>query len=120
MLPSPFSRRTFLRGSAAWAGGLAVAHTWNNVHAEGDASKPLMAYVGTYSNPEPFTPGGKLVFPANNGRGIHLFQVDRASGILTPAGIVINAPTIAMTAQGAMALAAGGPLGAHGLPTLVG
>ena len=29
-------------------------------------------------------------------------------------------PTIAMTAQGAMAMSAGGPLAAHGTPTLVG
>ena len=47
-------------------------------------------------------------------------QVGPSQIILTPAGIVINAPTIAMTAQAAMALTAGGPLAAHGLPTLVG
>jgi type VI secretion system secreted protein VgrG len=47
-------------------------------------------------------------------------QVGPRQIILTPGGIVINAPTIAMTAQGAMALTAGDPLGAHGLPTLVG
>ena len=47
-------------------------------------------------------------------------QVGPSQIILTPAGIIINAPTIAMTAQAAMALTAGGPLVAHGLPTLVG
>ncbi|MGY3648578.1 hypothetical protein ACVWW2_003869 [Bradyrhizobium sp. LM4.3] len=47
-------------------------------------------------------------------------QVGPSQIILTPAGIVINAPTIAMTAQAGMALAAGGPLAAHGTPTLVG
>lgn len=47
-------------------------------------------------------------------------QVGPSQIILTPAGIVINAPTIAMTAQAGMALAAGGPLVAHGTPTLVG
>ena len=38
-------------------------------------------------------------------------QVGPSQIILTPAGIVINAPTIAMTAQAGMALAAGGPAG---------
>jgi type VI secretion system secreted protein VgrG len=41
-------------------------------------------------------------------------QVGPSQIILTPGGIVINAPTIAMTAQGAMALTAGGlPTGAR-------
>lgn len=47
-------------------------------------------------------------------------QVGPSQIILTPAGIVISAPTISVTAQAAMALAAGGPLAAHGTPTLVG
>ncbi len=47
-------------------------------------------------------------------------QVGPSQIILTPAGIVINSPTIAMTAQGAIGITAGGPLAAHGLPTAVG
>jgi len=46
-----------------------------------------MAYVGTYSSPALPAPPGKFDLPRGNGRGIHLFQVNRATGLLTPAGI---------------------------------
>jgi 6-phosphogluconolactonase len=46
-----------------------------------------MAYVGTYSSPPVDTPPGKVDLPPGNGRGIHLFRVDRVTGALTPAGI---------------------------------
>jgi len=87
MPPSTSFRRTFLKGSAAWTGSLAFSCAQKQACADAATSKPLMAYVGTYSNPEPFKPKGKLIFPANNGKGIHLFRVDRESGALTPAGL---------------------------------
>lgn len=46
-----------------------------------------MAYVGTYSSPPAGTPPGKVDLPPGNGRGIHIFQVDRATGALSPAGV---------------------------------
>jgi len=46
-----------------------------------------MAYVGTYSSPPRDAPPGKVDLPPGNGRGIHLFQVNRTTGKLTPAGI---------------------------------
>ncbi len=51
------------------------------------ARGPLMAYVGTYSSPPVDTPPGKVDLPPGNGRGIHLFRVDRTTGALAPAGV---------------------------------
>lgn len=51
---------------------------------------PLLAYVGTYSSPPVDTPPGKVDLPPGNGRGIHLFRVDRETGALTPAGVCEN------------------------------
>lgn len=50
-------------------------------------SAPLMVYVGTYSSPPLAAPPGKVDLPPGNGRGIHLFQMDRATGALSAAGI---------------------------------
>ena len=47
----------------------------------------LFAYVGTYSSPPVDTPPGKVDLPPGNGRGIHIFRVDRSTGALTPAGV---------------------------------
>jgi 6-phosphogluconolactonase (cycloisomerase 2 family) len=47
----------------------------------------LMAYVGTYSSPLRKVPSGQVDLPPGNGKGIHLFKVDRSSGALTPAGL---------------------------------
>ena len=48
----------------------------------------LFAYVGTYSSPPVDTPPGKVDLPPGNGRGIHIFRVDRATGALTAAGVI--------------------------------
>lgn len=48
---------------------------------------PLMAYVGTYTSPLQNVRKTQVDLPPGNGRGIHLFEVDRASGALTPAGL---------------------------------
>jgi 6-phosphogluconolactonase len=46
-----------------------------------------MAYVGTFSSPLRDVLPTQVDLPPGNGRGIHLFRVDRATGALTPAGI---------------------------------
>ena len=46
-----------------------------------------MAYVGTFSSPLRDVLPTQVDLPPGNGRGIHLFQVDRATGAMTPAGI---------------------------------
>ncbi len=53
------------------------------------APRPLMAYVGTFSSPLKDTLPTQVDLPPGNGRGIHLFQVDRRSGQLTPAGVQV-------------------------------
>jgi 6-phosphogluconolactonase (cycloisomerase 2 family) len=80
------SRRSFLKSSAALAGiaGLNAgsARAW-----AGDDGGPLMAYVGTFSSPLRDTLPTQVDLPPGNGRGIHLFRVDRGTGKMTPAGI---------------------------------
>lgn len=46
-----------------------------------------MAYVGTFSSPLRDMLPTQVDLPPGNGRGIHLFQVDRATGALTPGGV---------------------------------
>lgn len=48
---------------------------------------PLIAYVGTYSSPLPIIRPGQVDLPAGNGRGIHLFEVNRGTGALSPCGV---------------------------------
>ena len=53
----------------------------------GKVAGPLIAYVGTYSSPLRDALPTQVDLPPGNGRGIHLFQVNRGTGELTPAGI---------------------------------
>jgi 6-phosphogluconolactonase len=46
-----------------------------------------MAYVGTFSSPLRDMLPTQVDLPPGNGRGIHLFQVDRDTGVMAPAGI---------------------------------
>ena len=46
-----------------------------------------MAYVGTFSSPLHDMLPTQVDLPPGNGRGIHLFQVNRTTGAMTPAGI---------------------------------
>jgi 6-phosphogluconolactonase (cycloisomerase 2 family) len=50
-------------------------------------ARPLLAYVGTFSSPLRDVLPTQMDLPPGNGRGIHIFQVNRATGALTPAGI---------------------------------
>jgi len=50
-------------------------------------TKPLMAYVGTFSSPLRDTLPTQVDLPPGNGRGIHLFEVDRATGAMKEAGV---------------------------------
>jgi 6-phosphogluconolactonase (cycloisomerase 2 family) len=46
-----------------------------------------MAYVGTFSSPLHDVLATQVDLPPGNGRGIHIFQVDRRSGALVPHGV---------------------------------
>ncbi len=48
---------------------------------------PLIAYVGTFSSPLRDVLPTQVDLPPGNGRGIHLFQVDRATGAMTACGV---------------------------------
>jgi 6-phosphogluconolactonase len=52
-----------------------------------EAAGPLLAYVGTFSSPLRDVLPTQVDLPPGNGRGIHVFRVDRATGAMTPAGI---------------------------------
>ena len=49
--------------------------------------RPLVAYVGTFSSPLRDVLPTQVDLPPGNGRGIHIFRIDRASGAMTPAGV---------------------------------
>lgn len=81
-----FSRRSFLKNSAVLAavtplfGGTLPAQS-------NEAGGATIAYVGTFSSPLKDMLPTQVDLPPGNGRGIHLFRVDRATGAMTPAGI---------------------------------
>ena len=83
------SRRSFLKTIAALA---ATALLWPaSLHAQsekGKADAPLIAYVGTFSSPLRDVLPTQVDLPPGNGRGIHLFKVDRATGAMTPIGVL--------------------------------
>jgi 6-phosphogluconolactonase (cycloisomerase 2 family) len=53
-----------------------------------DANAPLIAYVGTFSSPLKDVLPTQVDLPPGNGRGIHIFDVNRGTGALTPRGVV--------------------------------
>ena len=58
------------------------------VRAESDGdAEPLLAYVGTYSSPLRDVLPTQVDLPPGNGRGIHLFQVNRDTGAMTAADV---------------------------------
>jgi 6-phosphogluconolactonase len=52
-----------------------------------EAAGPLLAYVGTFSSPLGDVLPTQVDLPPGNGRGIHLFHINRTTGAMTPAGI---------------------------------
>lgn len=73
------SRRSFL--AAAATAPLAAAARPQ------PADAPLFAYVGTFSSPLRDVLPTQVDLPPGNGRGVHVFRVNRATGALTPAGV---------------------------------
>jgi 6-phosphogluconolactonase (cycloisomerase 2 family) len=49
-------------------------------------AKPLIAYVGTFSSPLRDVLPTQVDLPPGNGRGIHVFEVNRATGAMKPTG----------------------------------
>jgi len=85
MTPAISSRRSFLKTSAALAGAAPFADA--ALRGRPRAAGPLLAYVGTFSSPLKDVLPTQVDLPPGNGRGIHLFRVDRDSGAMTAAGV---------------------------------
>jgi 6-phosphogluconolactonase (cycloisomerase 2 family) len=68
--------------TASMIGGLAATH------ANRASGAPLLAYVGTFSSPLKDTLPTQVDLPPGNGRGIHVFVVDRETGALSPSAII--------------------------------
>src|SRR5215467_10825871 len=86
MIPFDRSRRSFIKSSVVLAGTSAVLHSVHQAQ-ENKVAGPLVANVGTYSSPLRDALPTQVDLPPGNGRGIHLFQVNRATGAMTPAGV---------------------------------
>ncbi|MCA9092606.1 MAG: lactonase family protein [Planctomycetaceae bacterium] len=79
------SRRSFLQSTT----GIVAASSLlgSSVFANEPVSNgELMAYVGTFSSPLKDVLPTQVDLPPGNGRGIHIFNVDRKTGALIPAG----------------------------------
>lgn len=87
MILPTISRRSFLKTSTVLAAGGSVFAFLKDVQAE-QAKRPLMAYVGTFSSPLSDVLPTQVDLPPGNGRGIHLFEVDRTTGALSPRGVL--------------------------------
>jgi 6-phosphogluconolactonase len=83
--PEP-SRRSLLKTIVALAGTTHLRDGSLQAQSE-EPSGPLLAYVGTFSSPLRDVLPTQVDLPPGNGRGIHLFQVNRATGAMTPAGV---------------------------------
>src|SRR5437667_1055587 len=84
--PPGSSRRSFLKTAVALAGTTPLMDELLQAQSE-KVARPLLAYVGTFSSPLRDVLPTQVDLPPGNGRGIHLFQVNRATGATTPAGI---------------------------------
>lgn len=83
------------------AQGVAPSEVVGNVVTK-NKQGPLWAYVGTFSSPLQDVLPTQVDLPPGNGKGIHIFQVDRATGALSPSGefplgtspscLVVNGP----------------------------
>jgi 6-phosphogluconolactonase (cycloisomerase 2 family) len=80
------SRRSFLGISVAIGGAASLLARLPEVPAD-EADGPLVAYVGTFSSPLHDVLPTQVDLPPGNGRGIHIFRVNRTTGALAPAGI---------------------------------
>jgi 6-phosphogluconolactonase len=86
MTASRESRRSFIKTSVALAGAVSLMDGMLQAEPDGNAG-PLLAYVGTFSSPLRDVLPTQVDLPPGNGRGIHLFQVNRDTGAMTAADV---------------------------------
>jgi len=88
MIHCPPARRVFLRTAMIALAVFARAFVpLFSTRAE-ELRAPLVAYVGTFSSPLRNVRPTQVDLPPGNGRGIHIFHVDRTSGALTASGVI--------------------------------
>jgi 6-phosphogluconolactonase (cycloisomerase 2 family) len=96
------SRRSFLQTSLAVTSAPLLA-ALAPVQAAARGDRPLLAYVGTFSSPLGDVLPTQVDLPPGNGRGIHLFRVNRTTGALSEAGIYkmgVSPSSLAINAGG--------------------
>src|SRR5437879_753636 len=86
MIPPHRSRRSFLQTSVALAGTTPLLEGFLPAQSA-TAGRPLLAYVGTFSSDLRDVLPTQVDLPPGNGRGIHLFQVNRTTGVMIPNGV---------------------------------
>ena len=86
IIPIERSRRSFLKAYVRLAARSPLLARSLRARAN-EVGAPLMAYVGTFSSPLRDVLPTQVDLPPGNGRGIHLFHVDRATGAMTSAGV---------------------------------
>ncbi len=59
----------------------------NPLLAQSSSTGPLLAYVGTFSSPLQDVLDTQVDLPPGNGRGIHVFEVNRTTGAMKPLGV---------------------------------
>jgi 6-phosphogluconolactonase (cycloisomerase 2 family) len=85
MNPLVRSRQSFSRTFAAAALMLWLSGMLQIQSARADG--PLIAYVGTFSSPLRDVLPTQVDLPPGNGRGIHIFNVDRMTGAMVPTDV---------------------------------
>jgi 6-phosphogluconolactonase (cycloisomerase 2 family) len=79
------NRRTFLRSTLGALGGVAACYV--GIASGNEPGRRLMAYVGTFSSPLRDVLPTQVDLPPGNGRGIHIYEVDRKTGDLGERGL---------------------------------
>src|SRR4051794_9866211 len=79
-----FSRMLLVLMAASWLLGCQSKRAASQPQTQ---SSPLMAYLGTFSSPLKDVLPTQVDLPPGNGRGIHLFRMNRETGELSPAGV---------------------------------
>jgi len=83
MIPFDRARRSLLRTTLVLTAATSVLTGFLQAQAAG----PLIAYVGTFSSPLRDVLPTQVDLPPGNGRGIHIFQVNRTTGAMTSVGV---------------------------------
>lgn len=78
------SRRSFLKQTSLLGAGSLLALRQEVVAA---GPRKLLAYIGTYTSPLKNMRPTQVDLPPGNGRGIHLFEVNRDTGAMTAVGV---------------------------------